>query len=492
MRPEAEGLERRQMLSTMSPAEAFADRLAGDLVGDQLSPNAERMIARTASRFGANAASRVVVGSEPVASARVTYLFREMLGREPSPVELSNGVRAFRSGREVDFTAGLLGSDEFYQRAGGTADRFVSMLYREMLGRATDPGSATFEGQLAGGTSRTEVARQILQSPEQREVFVTGLYDRFLGRDPDPAGLEGMVAVGGANFQPGDVLARIAGSPEYVALAESGDSSIVETLRASGDYSTLLGGLETVGLDRTLAGDEDFLLLAPTNAAFDELPAGMKDALFAPGAESVLKDVLSHLIVRQPTVPVALGAGPSSVTLGGTTVNLSGTHGGLSRSALGASIAASNGTIVPLETVPVPDGDFVFLTSQIARGGTLEPVDGGAIVTLDTIEQTLVFTDRPLRLEHELTNEQYVSFWDPGATFDNDPPNAVLSYNLDDGRRVQVGVVLVDAEVVGGGSSIRYRARSIDGNPLPESPTDLISPTLFVDGCFSIGISFSI
>jgi len=54
-------------------------------------------------------------------------------------------------------------------------------------------------------------------------------------------------------------------------------ATVVEAARAAGDFNTLLAALEATGLDETLEGAGPFTVLAPTDAAFALLPAGLVD-----------------------------------------------------------------------------------------------------------------------------------------------------------------------------------------------------------------------
>ena len=68
--------------------------------------------------------------------------------------------------------------------------RFVSALYRDVLGRAPDSsGLSNWEDQLQAGTSRQQLAQAFWESPEHRTLEVATYYHTLLQRDPDAAGL---------------------------------------------------------------------------------------------------------------------------------------------------------------------------------------------------------------------------------------------------------------------------------------------------------------
>src|SRR6185436_10462332 len=82
------------------------------------------------------------------------------------------------------------------------ARRVVDELYRHMLERGADPGSAAWVNRLESGTTVREIVREIAKSSEHGQRFynpgdgaqaheraVATLYRHILGRQPDAAGL---------------------------------------------------------------------------------------------------------------------------------------------------------------------------------------------------------------------------------------------------------------------------------------------------------------
>ena len=72
--------------------------------------------------------------------------------------------------------------------------------------------------------------------------------------------------------------------------------NIVETAISDPQFSTLVTALKTAGLVDTLNGDGPFTVFAPTNEAFDKLPAGTLDALLKDPAK--LKSILLYHVVN--------------------------------------------------------------------------------------------------------------------------------------------------------------------------------------------------
>lgn len=77
----------------------------------------------------------------------------------------------------------------------------------------------------------------------------------------------------------------------------SADRTIVENAAASQDFETLVAAVRAAGLDSTLSGQGPFTVFAPTDAAFEKLPAGTVDALLQPANKNVLTAVLAYHVV---------------------------------------------------------------------------------------------------------------------------------------------------------------------------------------------------
>jgi uncharacterized surface protein with fasciclin (FAS1) repeats len=73
--------------------------------------------------------------------------------------------------------------------------------------------------------------------------------------------------------------------------------NIIQNAVNSADHSTLVAAVKAVGLVDTLEGTGPFTVFAPTNQAFDMLPAGMVDSLLKPENKSLLTKVLTYHVV---------------------------------------------------------------------------------------------------------------------------------------------------------------------------------------------------
>ncbi|QCB94995.1 DUF4214 domain-containing protein [Cellulomonas shaoxiangyii] len=158
---------------------------------------------------------RDLVGSREWKIQFVGDTYRTYLGR-PYDDGAFVWVDAMERGMDT-FTVeiGVLGSAEYYQRAGSTDVEFVRALYRDLLGRAAGQGDVDTWVPHVGSAGRDAVARGVLLSTEHLNRVVDGAYRSVLGRPADPAGLSGSVDALRAGGSVPDLLVRLAASHEY-------------------------------------------------------------------------------------------------------------------------------------------------------------------------------------------------------------------------------------------------------------------------------------
>lgn len=73
--------------------------------------------------------------------------------------------------------------------------------------------------------------------------------------------------------------------------------NIVENASASSEHTTLVAAVKAAGLAETLSGAGPFTVFAPTNAAFEKLPAGTVDNLLKPENKQQLTGILTYHVV---------------------------------------------------------------------------------------------------------------------------------------------------------------------------------------------------
>jgi uncharacterized surface protein with fasciclin (FAS1) repeats len=73
--------------------------------------------------------------------------------------------------------------------------------------------------------------------------------------------------------------------------------NIVENAVNSKDHTTLVAAVKAAGLVETLEGPGPFTVFAPTNEAFEKLPAGTVDNLVKPENKATLTKILTYHVV---------------------------------------------------------------------------------------------------------------------------------------------------------------------------------------------------
>ncbi|MEO8733882.1 MAG: fasciclin domain-containing protein [Flavobacteriales bacterium] len=73
--------------------------------------------------------------------------------------------------------------------------------------------------------------------------------------------------------------------------------NIIQNAMNSKDHTTLVAAVKAAGLVETLEGKGPFTVFAPTNAAFDKLPAGTVDNLLKPENKAKLAGILTYHVI---------------------------------------------------------------------------------------------------------------------------------------------------------------------------------------------------
>jgi uncharacterized surface protein with fasciclin (FAS1) repeats len=82
--------------------------------------------------------------------------------------------------------------------------------------------------------------------------------------------------------------------------------NIVENAVNSKDHTTLVAAVKAAGLVETLSGAGPFTVFAPTNEAFEKLPAGTVDTLLKPENKDQLTKVLTCHVVGKAVMADAI------------------------------------------------------------------------------------------------------------------------------------------------------------------------------------------
>jgi len=144
---------------------------------------------------------------------------------------------------------------------------------------------------------------------------------------------------------------------------------IVDNAVNSKDHTTLVAAVKAAGLVETLKSKGPFTVFAPTNAAFDKLPAGTVDNLVKPENKATLTKILTYHVVagkmdsKAIAKAIKAGGGKAELTtveggklwawMEGKKLMLKDEKGGMSTVTI-ADVYQKNGVIHVVDTVLMP------------------------------------------------------------------------------------------------------------------------------------------
>jgi uncharacterized surface protein with fasciclin (FAS1) repeats len=131
--------------------------------------------------------------------------------------------------------------------------------------------------------------------------------------------------------------------------------NIVAVAQGNEDFSTLVAAITAAGLGDALSGAGPFTVFAPTNAAFEALPAGLLEKLLLPENKEVLTKILTYHVVSAKVMAADVTAGDVT-TLEGSAFAVT-TEGGVkvnTSNVTATDVPASNGVIHVIDAVLVP------------------------------------------------------------------------------------------------------------------------------------------
>jgi uncharacterized surface protein with fasciclin (FAS1) repeats len=176
-----------------------------------------------------------------------------------------------------------------------------------------------------------------------------------------PASQPGSSATGQSNAQQRqlDAAERQADAQRQAGAAQDAaqKSTVTEIISEGTTYSTLEKALKAADLDATLDDQQgSFTLFAPTDEAFDKLPAGTLNKLLRAENKDKLRSILLNHVVSGKMMAADLKSG-NLKTLSGETIQLSATAGDVQVGGSKVSTAdrvASNGVVHAIGEVLIP------------------------------------------------------------------------------------------------------------------------------------------
>ena len=143
---------------------------------------------------------------------------------------------------------------------------------------------------------------------------------------------------------------------EDAVVDDVSQKNVVQVASGSADHSTLVTAVKAADLVNALSNAGPFTVFAPTNKAFDELPAGTVDDLLKPDNKAKLQNILEyHVTVGvYNTDNLQNGQNIGQVNVGNVSIAIIGGKTTVNGANIVASIVASNGVIHVIDKVLLP------------------------------------------------------------------------------------------------------------------------------------------
>lgn len=136
------------------------------------------------------------------------------------------------------------------------------------------------------------------------------------------------------------------------------DLDIVENAMKANNVTTLVTAVAAAGLVDTLKGTGPFTVFAPTNAAFEKLPAGTVATLLIPANKADLSNILTYHVVPGRYTSADLKNGMELTTVQGKKLMIGNVNGKITVNGKASvetkDVISSNGVTFVIDTVLMP------------------------------------------------------------------------------------------------------------------------------------------
>jgi hypothetical protein len=179
-----------------------------------LSALAQVVNAYATLRLGVSAA---MTNSSEYLTGLVAGYYTQFLKRSGSADEIAGWVHALQSGAtDEQVLTSFVSSGEYFQRVGGTNQKWLDQVYLDLLGRSRDPNDLGFLNALNAGAPRGQIAAAVLLSPEYRQRLIQSMYANYLGRPASSDEVNFWVGTLAQGTRDETVRADILASTEYL------------------------------------------------------------------------------------------------------------------------------------------------------------------------------------------------------------------------------------------------------------------------------------
>lgn len=183
------------------------------------------------------------------------------------------------------------------------------------------------------------------------------------------------------------------------------EGTVVDQLRASGNFETLLTALDAAQLTGVLESEQGITIFAPTDDAFAALPPGELERLTQPeNAQELRQLLLYHVINADVSSDMIVNRRGAVATAAGSEVLLDGADGTIRADAATvtqADIRAGNGAVFAIDTVLNPANSMAAMGDAEAGVSTEAEAEAEAGSTNGAVLNTETATEVDASLEVE-------------------------------------------------------------------------------------------
>lgn len=159
-------------------------------------------------------------------------------------------------------------------------------------------------------------------------------------------------------------------APTEAAATPAAQGTVVDVLKSSGQFTTLLSALDQAQLTDTLQSRPAISIFAPTDAAFAAMPEAERTRLLDPANANELRQVLLyHVIVADVSPDQIEGKKGGVPTASEAQILLDGTGSAIkadNATVVSAELDASNGAVFPIDTVLNPANSMAAMGDEEA------------------------------------------------------------------------------------------------------------------------------
>jgi uncharacterized surface protein with fasciclin (FAS1) repeats len=147
------------------------------------------------------------------------------------------------------------------------------------------------------------------------------------------------------------------GAGQSAVQDDQSAKNVVQVTMGSKDHTTLVAAVKAADLVNALSNAGPFTVFAPTNAAFDKLPAGTVEGLLKPEKKDALTDILQYHVAVGVFKEDMLQDGQVIGQVNGGNITISKKDGKIKINGIAniiAAVPASNGIVYVIDAVLLP------------------------------------------------------------------------------------------------------------------------------------------